>query len=58
MFCLEKVHDDNACLHVCGLGLHGIGINDMTKEAKKVSDNILRETRSPKGEAGVKGVYF
>jgi oxygen-dependent protoporphyrinogen oxidase len=58
MFWLEKVHDDNAGLHVCGFGWHGIGINDMTKEAKKVAENILRETRSPKGEAGVKGVYF
>ena len=55
---LAKVHEDHAGLHVCGFGWHGIGINDMTKEAKKVADAILREVHSPNGEAEVKGVYF
>lgn len=55
---LEKIHADNAGLHVCGFGWHGIGINDMTKAAKRVADNILRESSSPKGETEVKGVYF
>ncbi|MCL7489159.1 MAG: protoporphyrinogen oxidase [Desulfobulbaceae bacterium] len=55
---LEKAQEENAGLHICGFGWHGIGINDMTKEARKVADNVLRDTRSRKGEAEVKGVYF
>jgi len=55
---LEKVHAENVGLHVCGFGWHGIGINDMTKEAKKVADNILRDSSLRKREAEVKGVYF
>jgi len=55
---LGKVHDDNAGLHICGFGWHGIGINDMAKAAKRIADNILRETSSQKGETEVKGVYF
>lgn len=54
---LEKVHD-NQGLHICGFGWHGIGINDMTKEAKKIADNIVLETRPRQGESEVKGVYF
>lgn len=55
---LDEVHAKQAGLHVCGFGWHGIGINDMTKEAKKVAENVLRETRSRKGEAEVRKVYF
>lgn len=55
---LEKVHEDNGGLHVCGFGWHGIGINDMTKEAKKVADTILRASRSPQEKPEVKGIYF
>jgi oxygen-dependent protoporphyrinogen oxidase len=55
---LDQVHGDNAGLYICGFGWHGIGINDMTKEAKKIADNILRESRAQKGAAEVKGVYF
>lgn len=55
---LEKVHANHAGLHICGFGWHGIGINDMTKEAKKVAENVLRETSSHKGEAEIKKVYF
>lgn len=54
---LEHVHNSKG-LHVCGFGWHGIGINDMTKEAKKVADNILLDTRTRLGESEVKGVYF
>ena len=54
---LEEVHN-NKGLHICGFGWHGIGINEMTKEAKKIADNILRESRSQQGESEVKGVYF
>jgi oxygen-dependent protoporphyrinogen oxidase len=54
---LDKVHKQKG-LHLCGFGWHGIGINDMTKEAKKVADNILREARSQQGESEVKKVYF
>ncbi len=55
---LEKVHDENSGLHICGFGWHGIGINDMTKEAKKIADTILRESTLRRGETEVKGVYF
>lgn len=54
---LGKVHE-NQGLHICGFGWHGIGINEMTKEAKKIADNILRDSRPENGEAEVKGVYF
>lgn len=54
---LEKIHE-NKGLHVCGFGWHGIGINDMTKEASKVAENILRDTRPGQSEAEVKKVYF
>jgi oxygen-dependent protoporphyrinogen oxidase len=55
---LDKVHGDNGDLHICGFGWHGIGINDMTKEAKKVADGVLRATRPEKEASEVKGVYF
>lgn len=45
-------------LHVCGFGWHGIGINDMTKEARKAADAILRGAGSQAGDPEVKGVYF
>lgn len=45
-------------LHICGFGWNGIGINDMTKEAKKAADSVLQDTVSTQGEAEVKGVYF
>ncbi len=54
---LEQVHG-NKGLHICGFGWHGIGINDMTKEARKVADNILRDTGHRQVESEVKGVYF
>lgn len=55
---LDKVHGDNGNLHICGFGWHCIGINDMTKEAKKVADGVLRTTRPAKEASEVKGVYF
>lgn len=55
---LEEVHSRHAGLHVCGFGWHGIGINDMTKEAAKVAAAILQETGRQTGPAEVKPVYF
>ncbi|MDH3330084.1 MAG: protoporphyrinogen oxidase [Desulfobulbaceae bacterium] len=54
----NKVQDTNHGLHICGFGWNGIGINDMTKEAKKVADSVQRDSSRGKGEAEVKGVYF
>ncbi len=48
---------DHPSVHICGFGWKGIGINDMTKEAKKISDRILAGIdKNEKPE--VKGVYF
>lgn len=52
---IQKKHHG---FHVCGFGWNGIGINDMTKEAKKTADNVLSDVSSVGGEAEVKGVYF
>ncbi|HDK44598.1 MAG TPA: protoporphyrinogen oxidase, partial [Desulfobacteraceae bacterium] len=53
-----KVLAAHPCLHICGSGWHGIGINDMTKVARKVADDILAGTREETEETEVKGVYF
>ncbi len=45
-------------LHICGFGWNGIGINDMTKEARKVSDSIIKDTSGTTAEAEVERVYF
>jgi oxygen-dependent protoporphyrinogen oxidase len=47
----------NPGLYVCGFGWEGIGINDMTKSAKKVAEAIAAGTTA-QGETEVKGVYF
>jgi oxygen-dependent protoporphyrinogen oxidase len=54
----NRVEDAHRGLHVCGFGWHGIGINDMTKEAKKAADSVLRDAAGEREEAEVKGVYF
>lgn len=55
---LDEVHGTQPGLHVCGFGWHGIGINDMTKEAAKAAAAILQETGPQAGPAEVKPVYF
>jgi oxygen-dependent protoporphyrinogen oxidase len=47
----------NPTLHVCGFGWDGIGINDMTKSAKKVAEALAAGSTAT-GETEVKGVYF
>ncbi len=47
----------NRGLHVCGFGWEGIGINDMTKSAKKVAGAIA-DGSTAEGEMEVKGIYF
>jgi len=54
----DQVLAAHPCLHVCGFGWQGIGINDMTKAARKVADDILAGTREETEETEVKGVYF
>ena len=44
-------------LHLCGFGWKGIGINDMTKEARKVALSISTQTAG-REDVEVKGVYF
>ncbi|GAB4335398.1 MAG: protoporphyrinogen oxidase [Desulfobulbaceae bacterium] len=55
---LAGVHQACSGLHVCGFGWHGIGINDMTKEAARVARAILAAERTEQAGAEVKGVYF
>jgi oxygen-dependent protoporphyrinogen oxidase len=53
----NKLLSQNTGLYICGFGWEGIGINDMTKSAKKVAESIAAGSTA-KGEAEVKGVYF
>jgi len=66
---LEKGHLDllnwrtaltkrNSGLFICGFGWEGIGINDMTKFAKKLADEITKQESDSTGQTAVKGVYF
>ncbi len=45
-------------LYICGFGWDGIGINDMTKSAKRVADDIVAGRKASSREAEVKPVYF
>lgn len=45
-------------LYICGFGWDGIGINDMTKSAKRVAEDIVAGNRGDTPEAPVKPVYF
>ncbi|MBC8318271.1 MAG: protoporphyrinogen oxidase [Desulfobulbaceae bacterium] len=45
-------------LYICGFGWDGIGINDMTKSAKRVAEDIVSGRRGETPEAPVKPVYF
>ncbi len=49
--------NNNQGLYVCGFGWEGIGINDMTKSAKKVAESIAAG-KTGAVETEVKGVYF
>lgn len=54
----NQVQESHHGLHICGFGWNGIGINDMTKEARKIANSVLADAASKEGEAEVKGVYF
>jgi len=45
-------------LYICGFGWDGIGINDMTKSAKRVAEDIVAGNRGDTPDAPVKPVYF
>lgn len=45
-------------LHICGFGWDGIGLNDMMKNAARVSETILRDTGTIRAGAELKGIYF
>jgi oxygen-dependent protoporphyrinogen oxidase len=53
----NKLLSQNPGLYVCGFGWEGIGINDMTKSAKKVAETIAAG-ETAEGDAEVKGIYF
>lgn len=55
---LAQVQREQPGLHVCGFGWHGIGINDMVKEARKIATSVGAHTGPLAGEAEVKPVYF
>lgn len=48
----------NSGLFICGFGWEGIGINDMTRFANKLADEISEQESATTGKAEVKGVYF
>lgn len=45
-------------LHICGFGWKGIGLNDMTREAKKMARRIISRQANITEKNAVKGVYF
>ena len=45
-------------LYICGFGWDGIGINDMTKSARRVAEAIVAGGRGEAEKDAVKGVYF
>ncbi|KPJ98880.1 MAG: protoporphyrinogen oxidase [Desulfobacterales bacterium SG8_35] len=53
----DRLIASNRGLYVCGFGWEGIGINDMTKSARRVAAAIAAG-EAAKGETEVKGVYF
>ncbi len=53
----NRLVESNKGLYVCGFGWEGIGINDMTKSAKKVAESIAAG-KTGAVETEVKGVYF
>lgn len=55
---LTQVQRDQPGLHVCGFGWHGIGINDMVKEARKIAAGVSERTGQQTAEPEVKPVYF
>ncbi|MHB8791234.1 MAG: protoporphyrinogen oxidase [Desulfobulbaceae bacterium] len=55
---LAQVQRDQPGLHLCGFGWHGIGINDMVKEARRIARAVGERTGQQAGEAEVKPVYF
>lgn len=54
----NQLQESHHGLHICGFGWNGIGINDMTKEARKIANSVLADAAGKEGEAEVKGVYF
>lgn len=53
----RELHTMGTNLHLCGFGWKGIGINDMTKEARQVARSICSQSASGENNE-VKGVYF
>ncbi len=53
----DELHQHRNNLHICGFGWKGIGINDMTKEAWKMSERIIT-TQPVQETTEIKGVYF
>lgn len=53
----DSIHKKHPTMHICGFGWKGIGINDMTKEAKKICDRILAGMEITEGPE-VKKIYF
>ncbi len=53
----EAIEQNHPAIHICGFGWKGIGINDMTKEAKKITTEILAGM-AEKAAPEIKGVYF
>ena len=55
---LAVLEKKNPGLYACGFGWEGIGMNDMTKSAKKVAKGIIAGSRTASGREKVKPVYF
>ncbi|MCK5404980.1 MAG: protoporphyrinogen oxidase, partial [Desulfobulbaceae bacterium] len=55
---LAVLEKKNPGLYACGFGWEGIGMNDMTKSAKKVAKGIRAGSRTASGQEKVKPVYF
>lgn len=54
----QTIEQHEKGLYVCGFGWDGIGINDMTKSARRVAEAILAGGREAVEKAAVKSIYF
>ena len=53
----QALGSSHPSLHICGFGWQGIGMNDMTKEAKLAAIRIATEQQTD-ASTPVKGIYF
>lgn len=54
----SRMEAEEKGLFICGFGWDGIGINDMTKSARRIAEDLSSGQREREEQAEVKPVYF